>query len=240
MTRSTDITANLDTAQVAIFDRHSDQWWDPDGPLHTLHVINPVRLRYIDAAARLRGRAVLDVGCGGGLLGEAMARRGAHVTGVDASLASIHTAQAHATLGNLSIEYVHGTVEDLAATGRRFEVITCMELLEHVPDPDSVIECCARMLTPGGDLILSTVNRNLKSWLGAIVAVEYLLRIVPKGTHTYEYLLRPSEVRRMLERHGLDVTDMVGVHYLPWLDRCSLRNDPGINYMVHARKAANP
>lgn len=236
MTTGIHSPGNLDTAQVATFDRHSDQWWDPEGPLRTLHVLNPVRLRYVAAAVRLRGKSVLDVGCGGGLLSEAMAQRGAVVTGVDASLPSIQIARAHATLGNVSVEYLHGTAESLAAQGRRFDAVTCMELLEHVPDPDSVIESCARMLHPDGHLVLATVNRNLKSWLGAIVVGEYLLRLVPRGTHSYENLLRPSEVRRMLERHGLPVVDMVGMHYVPWLGKCSLGNDPGINYMVHARK----
>lgn len=232
-----DHAANVDAAQMATFERLSDHWWDPDGPLRTLHVINPVRLRYIDAAVCLPGREVLDVGCGGGLLSEAMAARGARVCGLDASLPAIRTARAHGELAGLSVDYVHGTVEEFTATGRRFDVITCMELLEHVPDPESVLRSCARLLRPGGDLVLSTVNRTLKAWLGAIVAAEYLLRLVPKGTHAYGNLLRPAEVRRMLEQHGFEIVDLVGVQYVPWLHRCTLGNDPGINYMVHARRS---
>lgn len=229
---------NLDPVQVAAFERHADHWWDPDGPLRTLHALNPVRLRYIDAAVRLAGKRVLDAGCGGGLLCEAMAARGATVTGLDAGTAALDTARAHAQLSGAAVEYVHGTVEAFAASGRVFDVVTCMELLEHVPDPESLVRGCARLLVPGGDLVISTINRNLRSWLGAIVAAEYLLGLVPRGTHRYSLLLRPAEVRHMLARHGFAVIDIAGMHYLPWVNRCTLGNDPGINYIVHARRAS--
>lgn len=231
---------NVDAAQVTTFERLSDHWWDAAGPLRTLHVMNPVRLRYVDAAVHLRDKDVLDVGCGGGLLSEAMADRGARVTGLDASAAALQTARAHATLTGVKVQYVQGTVEEFVHDGRRFDAVTCMELLEHVPDPESVLRSCASLLRPGGDLVLSTVNRTLKSWLGAIVAGEYLLRIVPKGTHAYANLLRPAEVRRMLERAGLEVVDLAGMHYLPWLERCTLGNDPGINYLMHGRRGTDP
>ncbi len=233
--------ANLDSAQVRNFERLADQWWDPEGPLRTLHVINPVRLRYIDAAVRLSGKQVLDLGCGGGLLSEAMAVRGARVTGVDAGAAAIRTARSHATLSGVNVDYVQGTAENLAATGAdQYQVITCMELLEHVPDPEATLQACARLLQPGGDLIVSTLNRNLKSWLGAVVAVEYLFRLLPKGTHDYARFIRPSELRHMLARHEFTVTDMAGLQYFPWLERCSLSNDVSINYMIHARRSAAP
>ena len=230
---------NLDHAQITNFERLSDQWWDPEGPLRTLHVINPVRLRYLDAAVHLSWNQFLDVGCGGGLLSEAMAVRGANVTGVDASEAAIRTARSHGTLSGVNVEYVQGTAESLAAPGAAsYQVVTCMELLEHVPDPDSTLQACARLLQPGGDLIVATLNRNLKSYLGAVVAVEYLLRLLPRGTHDYARFIRPAEMRHMLARHGFTVVDMVGLQYIPWLDRCSLSNDVSINYMIHARKDA--
>jgi len=229
--------SNLDQTQITNFERHTEQWWDPDGPLRTLHVLNPVRLRYIDAAVRLSGKQVLDLGCGGGLLSEAMAMRGANVTGVDASAAAIRTARTHATLGGVNVDYVHGTAETLATTGAgRYQVITCMELLEHVPDPDSTLRACAQMLQPGGDLVLSTLNRNLKSWLGAVVAAEYLFRLLPRGTHDYSRFIRPAELRHMLARHDFAVTDLVGVKYVPWLEHCSLSNNVSVNYMIHARR----
>ena len=231
--------SNLDQAEVSNFERLSDQWWDPEGPLRTLHVINPVRLRYIDAAVRLSGKRVLDLGCGGGLLSEAMAMRSATVTGVDASEAAIRTARSHGTLSGVNVEYVQGTAERMEASrAGAYQLITCMELLEHVPDPDSTLNACARLLQPGGDLIVSTLNRNLKSYLGAVVAVEYLLRLLPKGTHDYARFIRPAELRRMLERHGFTIVDLVGLQYIPWLERCSLSNDVSINYMIHARRDA--
>ncbi|OGT79559.1 MAG: bifunctional 3-demethylubiquinol 3-O-methyltransferase/2-polyprenyl-6-hydroxyphenol methylase [Gammaproteobacteria bacterium RIFCSPLOWO2_02_FULL_61_13] len=230
---------NLDPAQITNFERLTGQWWDPEGPLRTLHVINPIRLRYIDAEVRLSGKQVLDLGCGGGLLSEAMAMRGATVTGVDASEAAIRTARSHGTISGARVNYVHGTAESLSASGAGgFQVITCMELVEHVPDPDSTLQACARLLQPGGDLILSTLNRNLKAYLGAVVAAEYLFRLLPIGTHDYARFIRPAELRRMLARHGFTVIDLVGLQYFPWLDRCSLSNDVSINYMVHARRDA--
>lgn len=234
-------TENLDQAQVATFERLSDQWWDPEGPLRTLHVINPVRLRYIDAAVHLRGKQVLDLGCGGGLLSEAMVMRGATVTGVDAGISAITTARGHGTQSGVTVEYVHGTAESLGADREHsYQVITCMELLEHVPDPESVLRACARLLQPGGDLVLATLNRGVKAYLGAVIAAEYLFRLLPKGTHEYARFLRPAELRRMLARQGFAVVDIVGLHYVPWLERCSLSNDVSINYMVHARMIERP
>ena len=232
-------TANLDPAQIATFERLADQWWDPEGPLKTLHVINPVRLRYIDTAVRLSGKQVLDLGCGGGLLSEAMAMRGALVTGMDASESAIRTARGHGVISGAGVEYVHDTAESLAArAGGRYQVITCMELLEHVPDPESVVRACAQLLQPRGDLILATLNRNLKAYLGAVVAAEYVLRLLPKGTHDYAKFIRPAELRRMLTEHGFTVVDLVGLQYFPWLERCALSNDVSINYLIHARRDA--
>ncbi len=231
---------NLDPDQISTFDRLSGQWWDPAGPLRTLHVINPVRLRYIDLAVTLSGKRVLDVGCGGGLLSEAMALRGAIVTGMDASDSALRTARAHATISGAEVNYLHDTAEGLAEkSAGKYQVITCMELLEHVPDPESVVQACARLLQSSGDLILSTLNRNLKAYLGAIVAAEYVFRLLPKGTHDYAKFIRPAEMRRLLTRQGFTVIDLAGLQYLPWLERCSLSNDVSINYLIHARKAAS-
>ena len=230
---------NLDSAEITNFERLAEQWWDPEGPLRTLHVINPIRLRYIDAAVHLPGKRVLDLGCGGGLLSEAMATRGATVTGVDASNAAIRTARSHGALSGARVDYVHGTAESMAASGAgAYQVITCMELLEHVPDPDSTLQTCARLLQPGGDLILSTLNRTLKAYLGAVVAAEYVFRLLPKGTHDYARFIRPAELRHMLARHGFSIVDLVGLRYTPWLERCSLTNNVSVNYMIHARRDA--
>lgn len=228
---------NLDPGQIDAFERVSGQWWDPEGPLRTLHVINPVRLRYIDAAVHLAGKRVLDLGCGGGLLSEAMAARGARVTGLDAGIGAIETARGHAALSGAAVEYVHGTAEQPGSAGQgRYAVITCMELLEHVPDPESLLRACGRLLLPGGDLVLSTLNRSIAAYLGAILGAEYLFGLLPKGTHDYARFLRPAELRRMLTRQGFTIVDMAGLHYLPWLNRCSLSNNLNVNYLVHARE----
>ncbi|MGH8247668.1 MAG: bifunctional 2-polyprenyl-6-hydroxyphenol methylase/3-demethylubiquinol 3-O-methyltransferase UbiG [Gammaproteobacteria bacterium] len=229
-------TQNLDPEELARFGRHARDWWDPRGPLRTLHALNPVRLRYIDAAVTLSGKSVLDVGCGGGLLCEAMARKNARVTGIDASPAVIDTARSHRDEQRLDIEYAVCTAEQFAAEGvRRYDAITCMELLEHVPDPPSLLRACARLLEPGGSLVLATINRTLKAYAGAILGAEYVLRLLPRGTHDYARFIRPSEIRRWLGATGLCVVDIAGVRYVPWLDRCSLTDDPSINYLLHAR-----
>lgn len=227
---------NVDPDELSKFGRHAPDWWDPRGPLRTLHAINPVRLRYIDAAVTLSGKSVLDVGCGGGLLCEAMARNNARVTGIDASSAVIVTAKAHRDEQQLDIEYAVCTAEQFASEGvRRFDAVTCMELLEHVPDPPALLRACARLLEPGGSLVLATLNRTLKAYAAAVLGAEYVLRLLPRGTHDYARFIRPSELRRWLVAAGLDVVDISGVRYIPWLDRCSLTDDPSINYLLHAR-----
>ena len=232
-----DITRNTDAEEVDKFEQLSEDWWDPNGSLRTLHVINPVRLQYIDDARSLQDCRVLDVGCGGGLLSEAMARRGARVTGIDASDGAIRTATAHAAEQALEINYQAVTAEEFAETGKeQFDIITCMELLEHVPDPHSLLSACTRMLKPGGDLFLATLNRNIRAYLGAVIAAEYLLRLLPRGTHDYGKFLKPSELAHSLRMLGLEVVDISGMHYVPGADRCFINDDPSINYLLHASK----
>ena len=228
--------ANLDPDELSRFDRHAADWWDLNGPYRTLHAINPVRLRYVDASVGLSGKSVLDVGCGGGLLCEAMAERGAAVTGIDASAAAIAAAERHRDSRGLRVEYRIATIEQAAESGpRQFDAITCMELLEHVPDPAAVIAAAARLLRPGGHLIAATINRTARAWLGAIIGAEYLLRLLPRGTHEYRRFIRPSELSAWTRAAGFEVVDISGMSYLPWADRAALTADPAVNYLLHAR-----
>lgn len=228
--------SNLDPEELSKFDRHAAEWWNPEGPYRTLHAINPVRLRYVDTAVGLAGRTVLDVGCGGGLLCEAMANRGAAVTGIDAGAAAIAAAERHRDVRGLRIDYRIATIEETAdSAGRQFDLVTCMELLEHVPDPASVLAAAARVLRPGGHLVVSTINRTAKAWLGAIVGAEYLLRLLPRGTHEYARFIRPSELAAWLRGTGFEVADVSGMQYLPWAGHATLTADPSVNYLLHAR-----
>ena len=235
-----DITENKDQEEIDKFEQLSEDWWDPSGSLRTLHVINPVRLQYVDDARSLNDSRVLDVGCGGGLLSEAMARRGAQVTGIDASEGAIHAARTHAREENLDIDYQSITAEAYSESqAQEFDIITCMELLEHVPDPHSLLAACTQMLKPGGDLFLATLNRNIRAYLGAVLAAEYLLKLLPRGTHDYGKFLKPSEISASLRELGLDVVDISGMHYVPGADRCFINDDPSINYLLHARKSSD-
>jgi len=227
---------NLDPEELSRFDRHAADWWDPAGAYRTLHAINPARLRYVDGAIGLSGKSVLDVGCGGGLLCEAMAARGARVTGIDASVAAIAAAERHAVGGSSGIDYHAMTLEQFAENNRGgFDAVTCMELLEHVPDPAALIAAAARVLRPGGHIIASTINRTARAWLGAIVGAEYLLRLLPRGTHHYARFIRPSELAAWMRAAGFEVVDISGLQYLPWAEHAALSADPGVNYLLHAR-----
>ncbi len=230
---------NQDANEVEKFTRLAQDWWDSTGDVKTLHSINPVRTKYITARFPVRDRCVLDVGCGGGLLTEALAKAGANMTGIDASQAAIRTARQHASEHHLRIDYHCLTAEALLQTSeQRFDAITCMELLEHVPDPEQLLHTLARLLNPGGHIVLSTINRNLPSYLGAVVAAEYLLHLLPKGTHDYSRFIRPSELYRWLRAANFHAEDIVGLHYLPGVNYCTLTSAPTINYMVHARLGA--
>ena len=227
---------NTDNYELAKFERLSSQWWDPAGALKTLHVINPLRLSYIDNIASLADRQVLDLGCGGGILAESMAARGARVTAVDANASAIEVARRHAQQNRVQVDYRVATAEQhAAASGESYDLITCMELLEHVPDPGSLLAACAAMLKPGGDLIVATLNRNARSYATAILAAEYLMGLLPRGTHDYGKFIKPSEIACCLRPLGIDVMDVSGMHYLPFLDRCFINRDPAVNYLLHGR-----
>ncbi|MDP6530512.1 MAG: bifunctional 2-polyprenyl-6-hydroxyphenol methylase/3-demethylubiquinol 3-O-methyltransferase UbiG [Arenicellales bacterium] len=225
---------NIDPTEVAKFESLAARWWDPHSEFRTLHQINPLRLEYIAQRVTLEGARVVDVGCGGGILSEALWTRGAQVTGLDAGQAPIAVAKLHAKESGARINYQNTTAESLAdELPGGFDLVTCMELLEHVPDPAATVTACAKLLRPGGQAFFSTINRNAKSWLLAIVGGEYLLNLLPRGTHHYEKLIRPSELDAWARKTGLQLTEMIGMHYNP-VSR-SYRLGPGVevNYIAH-------
>lgn len=230
---------NVDTSEVAKFAARAAEWWDPTGAFRTLHEINDLRVDYIDTRAPLRGKRVLDVGCGGGLLSEALARRGATVLGIDRAEASLETARTHAADGGVAVDYRCVDVEQLAAERpASFETVACLEMLEHVPDPSRVITACAALLVPGGTAFFSTINRNAKSFAFAIVAAEYLLGLIPRGSHEYVKLIRPSQLAAWTRATGLQVTELTGLHFNPLTHRYWLGGNVDVNYFMCARKAA--
>ncbi len=235
-THQTD-SANADRGELDKFAALASQWWDPAGPLRTLHDINPLRVDYICRHAPVDGARVLDVGCGGGLLSEALARRGAQVTGIDLAADSIAVATEHALAGGLRIDYQTTSAESMAeqAPGG-FDVVTCLELLEHVPDPAQVVTACARAVRPGGAVFFSTINRNLKSFLLAIVAAEHVLQLIPKGTHEYLKLIRPHELDRWCREGGLALRDLSGLHLNPLTRTYSLGGNVDVNYLAWTQR----
>lgn len=228
--------SNVDPREIEKFEALASRWWDPDSEFKPLHDMNPVRLGYIAERAALDGRQVLDIGCGGGILCEAMARAGARVTGIDLGTAPLAVAKIHAREGDLAVDYLQTSAEALAAErAGAFDVVTCMEMLEHVPDPASVVQACAKLVRPGGQVFLSTINRNPKSYLFAIVGAEYLLRMLPMGTHDYARFIRPSELGRWLRAAGLDISHMTGLTYNPLTGAYRLDpRDLDVNYMIAA------
>jgi 2-polyprenyl-6-hydroxyphenyl methylase/3-demethylubiquinone-9 3-methyltransferase len=227
-------STNSDAAEIAKFDAAAHRFWDVDGEFKPLHKLNPVRARYVQERASLRGAQLLDVGCGGGLLAEAMARAGAQVTAIDLASSMIETARMHALDAGLQIDYRLESAESLlTAHAGKFDVVTCMEMLEHVPDPGATLAVLGKLTRPGGHVFISTINRNLKSFALAIVGAEYLARLVPRGTHEYERLLKPSEVARFARAAGLQVSDIAGLRYDPLREQCSLTRDPSVNYLMH-------
>ena len=232
---------NIDSNELDKFASLADDWWDPDGQLKTLHHINPVRLQYIDRRMGLKGKEVLDLGCGGGLLCEAMALAGANVTGIDANGSAIAAAVEHSRQNSLRIVYHTKTAEAFAVDhSRGFDAVACMELLEHVPDVQSLITSCARMLRPGGHLFLSTINRNARSYASVILAAEYLLGLLPRGTHDYSRFIRPSELAAWLRKEGFELLDIAGMTYIPGLQTATINSRPAVNYLAHAVLNNNP
>jgi 2-polyprenyl-6-hydroxyphenyl methylase/3-demethylubiquinone-9 3-methyltransferase len=233
-------TANVDRGEIDKFDALADRWWDPEGEFKPLHDINPLRLDFIDSRASLAERQVLDVGCGGGLLSEAMAHRGAIVTGIDLGESPLDVARKHAEENNVQVTYRHISVEALAEEApQAFDVVTCLEMLEHVPDPESVAAACARLVKPGGHVFFSTLNRNPKSYALAILGAEYLLGLLPKGTHEYRRFIRPAELARWCRQAGLDLREQSGLVYNPLTRSYRLSaNDVSVNYLMHCRREA--
>ena len=231
------IETNVDPAEVEKFDSMAGRWWDPQGPHRALHDLNPVRLRCILAHAPLLGRRAIDVGCGGGLFSEAMARTGAIVTGIDASTGSIEVARLHAVQAGLAIDYQCTTAEDeAAANANSFDVVTCLELLEHVPAPQSLVAACATLVRAGGDVFFSTINRTATAYALGVVGAEYLLRLLPKGTHDYRRFIRPSELAAWVRGTRMEVVDITGMAYNPLTHQARLTRSVAINYLMHCRR----
>jgi 2-polyprenyl-6-hydroxyphenyl methylase/3-demethylubiquinone-9 3-methyltransferase len=226
---------NVDPNEIAKFERLATRWWDPHGDFKPLHDINPLRLDFINDRVGLKGKKVLDVGCGGGILAESMAALGAQVTGIDMGEAPLAVARLHLKESGLHVEYRHTTAEELAEEmPGAFDVITCMEMLEHVPGPSSVVNACARLAKPSGHVFFSTINRNPKSFLLAIVGAEYVLRLLPRGTHEYMKFIRPSELEHMCRHAGLTVRELTGMHYNPLTRRFRLGPGVDVNYFAWA------
>ena len=229
--------ANVDQAEIGKFDDLAHRWWDPEGEFKPLHDINPLRLEWIDRHAQLAGKEVLDVGCGGGVLAEAMARRGARVTGIDLSEKALRVAQLHLLQSKLKILYQKTTTEELAALQPgAFDVVTCMELLEHVPEPPGMVAACARLARPGGHVFFSTINRNPKAYLFAVIGAEYVLGLLPKGTHDYQRFIKPSELAHWSRESGLQPDELVGMTYNPLTRSYRLGRDCDVNYLMHCRR----
>jgi len=233
-------TANVDPDEIAKFEKLAARWWDPTSEFRPLHEINPLRLNWIEERVNLAGKNVLDVGCGGGILSESMAARGAHVTGIDLGKAPLAVARLHLKESHQQIDYRMIAAEDLAREQpASFDVVTCLEMLEHVPDPSATVMACSQLVKPGGQVFFSTLNRNPKSWLFAIVGAEYVLKLLPRGTHDYMKFIRPSELERWCRQAGLHVRELTGMHYNPFTKKYSLGPGVDVNYLVHATHPAN-
>ena len=232
---------NTSAQEIEKFSQHAHEWWDEQGPLKTLHQINPTRMAWIAKHADLANAQTIDIGCGGGILSESLAKAGARVTGLDMASDSIEIARTHAQAAQLNIDYQISTAEAWAhAHPAEYEVVTCMELLEHVPDPASVIHAAAQLLAPGGVVFFSTINRNPKAWALTIGAAEYLLKWIPKGTHQYDTFIKPSELSAMARQSGLEVIALAGIGYQPWQSKSNpfvVTKDTSVNYMMACRKA---
>jgi 2-polyprenyl-6-hydroxyphenyl methylase/3-demethylubiquinone-9 3-methyltransferase len=224
---------NVDPAELEKFSALASRWWDPEGEFRPLHEINPLRLQWIDERASLAGKKVLDVGCGGGILAEAMAGRGAQVTGIDLGGKSLRVAELHLLQSKAAVRYEEASAEQFAERHPgEFDVVTCMEMLEHVPAPSSAVAACARLARPGGQVFFSTINRNPKSYLFAVIGAEYVLGLLPRGTHDYARFIKPSELSRWARAAGLRVAEVIGMTYNPLTRRYRLEADCDVNYLV--------
>jgi len=235
-------TDNVDAAELAKFESMAQRWWDPAGEFRPLHDLNPLRIDFIEARAGLAGRKAADVGCGGGLVSEAMARRGAQVTAIDLAPGPLQVARLHALESGVEVDYRLQSAAELAAEQPSgFDVVTCLEMLEHVPSPSGIVEALARLARPGGHVFCSTINRGPKAFALAIVGAEYLLRLLPAGTHEYARFIRPSELCRYAREAGLELRELAGVSYDPFTRRSQLTTDTSVNYLAHfTRPASSP
>jgi 2-polyprenyl-6-hydroxyphenyl methylase/3-demethylubiquinone-9 3-methyltransferase len=232
-------TDNVDAAELAKFESMAQRWWDPAGEFRPLHDLNPVRIDYIEARAGLAGRRVLDVGCGGGLASEAMARRGAEVTGIDMAGGPLDVARLHALEAGVKVDYRLASAGQLAVEcPGSFDVVTCLEMLEHVPRPSGIVASLARLVRPGGHVICSTINRGPRAFMLAIVGAEYLLRLLPTGTHEYARFIRPSELCRYAREAGLQLSGLAGIDYDPFSRRARITGDTAVNYLAHFTRPA--
>ena len=237
MTQTASSRANVDPGEIAKFEALATRWWDKESEFKPLHDINPLRLNYIDERAFLAGKKVVDIGCGGGILSEGMAQRGANVVGIDMGEAPLAVARLHGLESGEEVDYRQITVEELAEQeAGTYDVVTCLEMLEHVPQPASVVAACAKLLKPGGQLFLSTINRNPKAFLFAIVGAEHVLKLLPKGTHEYKKFIKPSELMSYVRQAGLDFQDITGMTYNPLLKNYKLGRDVDVNYLMYASK----
>jgi 2-polyprenyl-6-hydroxyphenyl methylase/3-demethylubiquinone-9 3-methyltransferase len=224
---------NVDADEIAKFKTLASQWWDPNGQLRTLHDLNPIRLAFIQQYCQLNAQRVADIGCGGGILSESLAKNGAIVTAIDMDAAGIEVAKQHAQASQLAIDYRQQAVETLAEQEpASFDVVVCMEMLEHVPDPAAIMHACARLLKPQGKLLVSTINRHPKAYALAVIGAEYLLNLLPRGTHDYQKFIKPSELATWARQAGLQLVQMQGVHYQPFSRQCKLTDDVSVNYLA--------
>ena len=229
---------NVDAAEIAKFEALASRWWDRNSEFKPLHDINPLRANYIDQRSPVAQRKLLDVGCGGGILAESLAQRGADVTGIDMGEAPLSVARLHALETGVNVDYRKIAAETLATEAAgQFDIVTCLEMLEHVPDPSSIVNACAQLVKPGGDVYFSTINRNPKAYAFAILGAEYLLKLLPKGTHEYSKFIRPSELAKWLRQSGLELQDITGMTYNPLTKNYKLDpQDVSVNYLLHAKK----
>ena len=230
---------NADPLEIQKFSELAHRWWDPTSEFRPLHEINPLRLEWINARAPLAGKKVIDIGCGGGILAESMARKGADVTGIDLSEKALKVADLHSLESSVQVRYQLIAAEDMAAQeAGQYDLVTCMEMLEHVPDPAAIVKACAALVKPGGHVFFSTLNRNPKAYLFAILGAEYVLRLLPKGTHDYDKFITPSELSQFVRNAHLDVNGMKGLGYNPFTKMYSLNDDTSVNYLVACSRAA--